>query len=541
MKKNRIAHSLALTLGTLGTAMAQQSAPDAGRILQQVMPAAPVLPQGGKVPQPPAPAAAQQAEPGGAEVGIKGIRFSGNTVFDAETLLGVVGTLKGQSFDLAGLEKLVDRVSAHYREAGYPFVTAYLPEQDLQDGVLRIDVIEGRYGRVQVTGDDPLAVAQAQPYLAPLQAGQLILQQPLERATLLLGDLPGAVIEPVLSPGADHGQGDLTVALQRQQGYNVEAGVDNHGGYYSGMARARMAVNVNSPFMLGDQLTAQALRSNMNLWMGNVNYSAPLDATGLRGNVGYVHTRYALGRDFVGSEGTAKVASVGVSYALQRSLRSNVMLSASLQDKRLFNSFQNGEATESYRSKVLPLTVQFDRLDDGGGTTGALTWSVGSLSKDDAVTRGNFRKLNLDLSRVQHLTSGFSLYGRFSKQLASKNLDSSERMSLGGVAGVRAYAASEGYGDEGWLTQLELRYTQDAVTTYAFYDHGHIRINAKPELMDEASPDVKKAGVGFGLRYQEARWMLDTALAWRTQGGVPTSEAARDPKPRAWVNFTYKF
>ena len=541
MKNHRITLTLVCSLAPVGFALAQATAPDAGRILQQVTPAAPALPQGGKVPALPAPQSAAPVEAGGAEVSLQGIRFSGNTVFDELALQAVVGTLKGQSFDLAGLEKLVDQITAHYRQAGYPFATAYLPEQDLQDRVLRIEVVEGRYGQVQVKGDDAGAVAQAQAYLSALQSGQLIEQAPLERATLLLGDLPGAVVDPVLSPGGDHGQGDLVVALQRQQGYNVEAGVDNHGGYYSGLVRGRVSLAVNSPFMLGDQFTAQVLRTSMDLWMGSVNYSAPLGAAGWRGNVGYMHTRYELGRDFAGSQGTAKVGSVGVSYALLRSLRSNVVFSTTLQDKRLFNSYQYGEASESYRSKVLPVAVQFDRLDDWGGFTGGLTWSVGYLDKDDEVKRGNFRKLNLELSRIQNLSNGLALYGRFSRQTANKNLDSSERMSLGGVAGVRAYAASEGYGDEGWLTQLELRYTQGAATTYVFYDYGHIRVEAKPELVDVPSPDVEKAGVGLGLRYQEAGWMLDTALAWRTQGGVPTSEGTRDPKPRAWVNFTYKF
>lgn len=541
MKNNRLTLSLICTLAPLGASWAQQSAPDAGRILQQVSPAAPTLPQGGKVPALPLPQVSPPGQPGGDEVTLQGIRFTGNTVFDERALLAVIGPLKGQSFDLAGLEKLVNQITAHYRQAGYPFATAYLPEQNLQDNVLRIEIVEGRYGQVQVKSDDAALVTRAQAYLSPLQPGQLIRQAPLERAILLLGDLPGVAINPVLSPGADHGQGDMMVELQRQKAYRLEIGLDNYGGYYSGMTRGRISLAVDSPFMLGDQFTAQALHTNADLWMGNVNYSAPLNAGGWRANAGYTHTRYQLGRDFVGSEGTAKVASVGASYALMRSLRTNIVWSANIQDKRLFNSNQYGAATERYQSQVLPIAILFDRVDDWGGFAGGLTWSIGRLDKDDEAKRGSFQKLNIELSRAQNLGNGFSLFGRYSKQTANKNLDSSERMSLGGVAGVRAYAASEGFGDEGWLTQLEMRYTRGAATTYTFYDYGHIKIDAKPALVDLPSPDVKKAGVGFGLRYQATSWVLDAALAWRTVGGVPTSEGTRDPKPRAWMNFTYKF
>jgi len=541
MRNKHIPQSLACVLLSTGIAWAQQSAPDAGRILQQVTPPAPVLPQGGQVPRLPAPAAAQ-TQPGGPEVSISELRFAGNTVFDAQQLQAVVDDLaSGPALDMAGLERLVDRISAHYRAAGYPFAMAFLPEQNLEGRVLRIEIIEGRYGRIQVKGEDQAATAEAQHYLDGLVPGQVITQAPLERATLLLGDLPGVGVDSVLSPGQADGEGDLTVTLRSKPTYNVEAGADNHGGYYSGLWRGRALVNVNSPFMLGDQFTAQVMHTDMNLWMGSMNYSAPLGAAGWRGNVGYMHTRYALGRDFVGSEGTAKVASVGISYPLLRSLRSNLMVSTALQDKQLYNYHGPAGTGERYSSKVAPVSMQFDHVDDWGSTMGALTWSVGSLNKDDTLTRGNFRKINLDLSRNQSLSNGFSLNGRFNTQQANKNLDSSERMSLGGMSGVRAYAASEGFGDEGWIAQLELRYTQGAASTYAFYDYGHIRINAKPELVDLPTPDVKKAGVGLGVRYQEKNWLLDSALAWRTQGGVPTTEGSRDPKPRVWVNSTYKF
>jgi len=542
MKNTLFPQGMACVLLSTGVAFAQQTPPDAGQILQQVTPPASALPQGGQAPRVPAPAPTQ-TEPGGPEVSITELRFSGNTVFDSAQLQAVVAAeVGGDPLDMAGLEKLADRISAYYRAAGYPFATAFLPEQRLDDGLLTIEIIEGRYGRVQVQGEHEVRVRQAQRYLDQLVPGQVIAGPPLERATLLLNDLPGVQADAVLSPGQADGEGDLTVSLLPDaRTYSLEAGVDNHGGYYSGLWRTRAILSVNSPFMLGDQFTAQGLHTDSNLWMGSLNYSVPLGAKGWRGTVGYAKTRYVLGRDFAGSEGTAKVSSVGARYALLRSLRSNVMVSATLQEKKLYNYHDPSGMIEQYSSRGLPVVLQFDHIDSWGSTVGGLTWTEGSLDKDDAVTRGHFRKVELDLIRYQDLTSSFSLFGRFRKQTANKNLDSSERMSLGGATGVRAYAASEGFGDEGWLAQLELRYAHGDAMLYAFYDHAHIRVNAQPDLVELPSPNVKKAGAGFGMRYQAPKWVLDTSLAWRTQGGVPTSEGSRDPKPRAWVNWTYRF
>ncbi|KEY57731.1 heme/hemopexin transporter protein HuxB [Serratia sp. DD3] len=75
-----------------------------------------------------------------------------------------------------------------------------------------------------------------------------------------------------------------------------------------------------------------------------------------------------------------------------------------------------------------------------------------------ARTAGNFSKFNLTALRLQMLSENWSFYSQFSGQLASKNLDSSEQFSLGGVNGVRAYASGEASGDQGWMTNLELRY-----------------------------------------------------------------------------------
>ena len=194
-----------------------------------------------------------------------------------------------------------------------------------------------------------------------------------------------------------------------------------------------------------------------------------------------------------------------------------------------------------------------DSLGGGGVTYGTLKWTSGSLYLDDSLlasdvnanTRGHFDKINLDVARIQALSLGgntnFILFGSLSAQEASKNLDSSERFGQGGATGVRAYPSGEGFGDSGWLAQLELRYSAGAYAPYVFYDASEIKINAKPWVTGVNKR--KLAGAGVGLRYTQGGWSAEAALALRMEGGLPQADTSdkRENGPQAWVNLSYKF
>ena len=83
-----------------------------------------------------------------------------------------------------------------------------------------------------------------------------------------------------------------------------------------------------------------------------------------------------------------------------------------------------------------------------------------------------------------------SLYGGISGQLASGNLDASEKMVLGGMDGVRAYPQGEGFGDEGLLATVEARRMMPGLSDrvpgqvhlLAFVDGGRISIDKDPWL-----------------------------------------------------------
>jgi hemolysin activation/secretion protein len=544
---------LALAVGLALPAFAQQ-APDAGRTLQELQPPAATPPQPGPalVVQPPAEEALL---PGGQRVTLQAIAISGHTVFSEQELLDVIGDVRDQSFDLAGLKGLARRVTEHYHAAGYPFARALIPVQTFDDGVLSLRVVEGRYGRVSAQGD--LADAASR-FLDRLSPGEVISFPALERATLILADQPGISISPLVRPGQEIGTGDLVVEVSREPMFSGELGLDNHGNRYTGEYRLKATAHADSPFMLGDRIRIDALYTDEGLWLGGIDYSAPLGTSGLRGRIGYNHTYYELGEDFASldAHGTANVASIGLSYPIVRSQGSNLYVSVDWQEKRL-NDQQDLTGDDADRdSRVIPLVLQFDHRDDlwGGGVSfGALGYSLGDLELDSALeaadiatgmdTRGSFSKWNLDVARLQSTPLlPLTLYGRVSAQWAGDNLDSSESFILGGARGVRAYPQGEGVGDEGWLVQLEARYQIGAYGPYVFYDTGRTRVHAKPAQITPAVADNTRSvsGAGLGLRYTRDRFTLDAAVAWRTSGGEPESDS-KDRNPRLWFTGGWRF
>jgi hemolysin activation/secretion protein len=549
MKKLYLSTCLTALVLTGGPAFSAEP-PDAGQTLQDLR----------KAPSLPAPArdidigtpAVAVPPPGGPQVTVHKIRISGNSVFPDSELHGVIVDAEGGRYDLSGLKALASRITAYYHAHDYPFARALIPAQAMEDDTLEIMVVEGRYGAFTVDSPDERAES-ALGFMAPLKHGDIIKGQPLERAALILDDQPGYSVTPIIRPGQETGTGDLALRLRRDQRFGGSIGTDNHGNRYTGRMRGQLNLYADSPFLLGDQVTLNTLYTEENMWFGSAGYNAPLGYSGLRGQLGYAHTYYELGKQFAAldAHGTAQVASAGLSYPFVRSQKTNLSLSVIYQHKWLNDEQEVAGTTDKKSSDSLPVTMNFDRRDSflGGGLTyGALSWTHGILDLDsglsaaDAATarsKGTFDKLNLDIARLQATPlEALTLYARASGQLARDNLDSSEDFGLGGPNGVRAYPVGEAYGDEGWFAQTEIRYSLESVTPYLFYDYGQSKTNHDTWAAGDNTRSI--AGAGLGLRATYKGISADASAGWRTVGGDPQSDD-KDTSPLLWAGIHYDF
>lgn len=479
------------------------------------------------------------------------VNLTGNTIYDDAKLLSLLGNIYGKTYNLQKLNEFADEISDFYRKNGYPFVKAYIPSQPENDGVLNITVIEGRFGTINASGSEK-DISRAQGYLETLKGGKVINDEDFERAILLLSDLPGITVSPVLIPGSEIGTGDLDVAVSRGKKYGGEAGIDTYGNRYTGRARGVVDAYINSPFSFGDQLKVSAIYTEENLFYGSFNYSLPVGARGLRANVGYSHTYYELGKEFdsLKANGNADIANIGLSYPILRSVSSNVTLSGNYVYKKLEDDTDSLNLSYEKSSNSLPINLSFSLVDKILGnavTFGGITWTYGDLNLDSSLSaidrttaksEGTFNKLNIDLGRLHNFTNNISVLARASAQVASKNLDTSEKFGLGGIYGVRAYPSGEGFGDDGALGRLELRYSWNQFMPYTFYDIGTVKYNHDNYQTTKNRRSI--SGAGLGVRYDSFRWSSDLTLAWRLSGGDPVSDS-NDDTPMIWASAKYKF
>jgi hemolysin activation/secretion protein len=540
-RKLALAGWLLLGLAWAGLSRAQL-APDAGSTLETLRPRPQALPQGPALESPGREVLKAQ---GGPRVQIRDILLQGNRSLPSESILTAIDAASAlaQPLDIDGLRLLADRVAQHYRRLGFPFATAFVPVQDLRDGRLRIELLEGRYGRVVAKSSDPELTALAQRFLQPLVPGQVIESASLERATLLLSDLPGVNAVPVVRPGAQTGEGDLDVLVEPRSNPTGSLSLDNHGSRYTGPYRLQFNGSISQAFMAGDQLSLTGIAPLQGLWVGSLNYGIPLGTDGARLQVGAGRLHYQLRKDFAGLSGQADVRSLTLSQALVRSRALNLSSSVAYQHKELRDI--KGDNTSQHLFKKVesyPMSLTFDRRDallGGGLTYGALSAIAGRMNAGSGSDR--FTKWMLDVARIQQLGKGWSVYGRWFEQGTHDNLDASEKALLGGASGVRAYPTGEAAGDKARLFQLELRMSAGPWTPYLFYDHGRVQVDARPESVNLPSPDKIRAGAGMGVRYQTGPLSWNAALAERTAGGVPQADTTTAGHPRVWLEIRFAF
>ncbi len=493
------------------------------------------------------------------EILVSSLHVTGQTLFAETELIAVTGFQPGSKLSLTELRRLASRITEFYNSRGYFVAQAYLPAQDIKDGLVTIAVIEGRYGRITLRNQSNLSDAVANNLLEGLNPGDPVANDPLESRLLLLSDIPGVEVSSTLSPGSSVGTSDLGVQITPGQRVTGSVEADNEGNRYTGSNRLGATVNLNNPTGHGDVASLRGLTSGDGMNYLRASYQTQLGRA--TAGVAYAAMNYRLGQEFepLQANGTVRTASLYGIYPLIRSRNNNLYARLDYDDKTYQDKVDSTFSVTDKGARVLTASINGDHRDamgGGGFSAYSLAWSAGSLdiqtpaalAQDglSAQSNGHFNKLGFSAMRLQNLAGPVSLSAAIKGQFASKNLDASEKMELGGAYAVRAYPEGEAYADQGYVINLEVRYAlpkfseslPGQMQLVGFIDTGSVTLNKNPW---HSGPNERTlSAIGVGLTWADNKnFLVRTYYAHKL--GNESATSAPDASGRFWIQLVKYF
>lgn len=541
----------------LHASIGAQSLPDAGIIRQQIE-------QQRELPLPHAvrpthPTPPPEIKPKtGMTVTVKHFRFAGNTLLGSEQLAAAVVDFLNRPLNFSELQRAADAVAVAYREAGW-IVRVYLPEQDIKEGTVTLQVVEARFGGLRFEGEPSqrLMASEIEAYFTAQQAqGQPLNAKALDRALLLADDLPGVSVAGTLAPGQADGETALVLQTTDEPFIYGDIGVDNTGARSTGSDRLMANLNINSAGGRGELISLNVLHTQGSDY-SRIAMTVPDGYNGLRLGVNASSMSYQVidgpgynsAAQIKGSSGSKGIES---SYPLLRDRLQNLYFTTGLENKTFYT--RDTQVRSDYESDSLRLGLSGNQFDDwggGGANSGSLQMVWGNLTSMQAHTQKDtidrqYHKLSYSLSRQQNLSPAHSLYVSLTGQHATQVLDSSEKFYIGGANSVRAYPVSELGGERGQVLSGEWRWRLDnSIVLTAFADVG--RVVSLPATSSDNTTALLLRGTGLSVGWQ-APMGISTKLTWSHRSGSnpkPTSTGTDGDgtlhKNRIWYTASVGF
>lgn len=447
----------------------------------------------------------------------------------------------GKETTLAGLNDLQDQITAYCRSHGYPAAAAYLPAQESKDGNVIIKVIPGRYGDVKLDNKSRFKDAAAKGFLAGLKKGEIIRTKDLETALYTISDFSGARAVGTLSAGKSFGTSDVTVHIEDGKPSSSIVYAENYGGESTGRYRYGAQHSIYNVDGMGSKVNVGALISNKSLHNYYVNYEALVGHGGTSLGIGYSRMDYEVSGPMksLGAHGTADTISVYGSRPIYHTTDEKLAITYGYDYRRLKDDIDRfgaqGEGKKHshdvhagvegfWRDRKNGFLLNYNFVLTAGNVT-ADSWFAKKLA--ESGTDGGFTKAEAKVTAVQSLGKQADVMVKLSGQAASKHLDSSEQMYIGGANAVRAYPQGAGTGDKGMLGTVEFRYYTDVpgLVASTYFDAGRSSI-------DNSTTTLK--GWGVGLAYNAPDWFARVDYARRIGLGRALYDSISKDRGRFW-------
>ena len=522
----------------------------------------------------------KKSKPGGdlkSSIFVNDIRFLGKVEkFAISKLKSLLKDYINKKLNFSQINEAVELIQEFYLVNDFFLAKVTLPEQEVVDGIIFININEG-----QLDKKDPYVIKAENlrlykdiltEYLEnALSTG--VTKNGLERALLNINDLPGISAVSSIEPGVEEGSSKIILNVVEDDLVTGSITLDNHGNRYTAKQRNTIKIDFNNPSKIGDKLSiTKTFNAGEKFDFTQFDYEVPVGQSGFKAFASASRIEFEIGKELRTnpvSMGNADTTEVGIKYPIQRTNNQSVFLKTSIEKKEIYNE-TTGVITNNKTVENAKIGLDFEgkNIFQNSSLTGiSVSGIFGNLDlskvnsdylndqrSSGPNTHGDFNKVVLDFYHIHKFTDkiNFKYYG--SLQHASKNLDSSEKFSLGGVSGVRAYPSGEASGDNGHKLSFEVQYDlskpdmdYDLIGTL-FYDYGKIRQYKDSSNITLTTPNeysLSGWGVSFDLIANER---VKLNLGWAQAIGDNDGQSAsgnnsdgRGGSSRAWFQVIFRF
>lgn len=446
------------------------------------------------------------------------IRVEGVTVFKPEEIRDLLAPYVGKEQTLGQLNALATALGEMYHKKGYYTAEAYLPPQDIVNGVLTIRVQEGYIGNVVVEGAHFYKARLVKNSLSQ-KPGTLLDFKKLERDLNRINRVSnGYKVKAFLAAGNAPGKTDVHIRMAERQPFQISGATDNQGRPFIGLYRGGVDLRSDSLTGNADRVYA-SWRANSNMQLAMGTYTIPLNRFGteLSANMAFSHVNVMLPvKDPPNIVGKSFTTSLTLSQPLDRDR--NLIADTSLLWGRTRSLF-DGDQTSFTDVRALQSGLSFNRYDRWGRTFNRLqsTVALGGIGGT-----AQFWKMENYFNRLFYLPHNNLLILRANMQMTPNALPSSQQFQIGGANTVRGFTEGLLLGDRGLNLGIENRFPipglkklspwlGSRIQMAVFYDYGRAWLDrSNPAYVKGASNLPQRTllqGVGFGFRAQLTRFM----------------------------------
>ena len=491
----------------------------------------------------------------------------------------------GGTLTIGQMQAVADEISNYHREKGLVYATCIVPVQDVQGGVVKLELLIGRLGEVKVESNRRYTSNRIAGEFKNL-IGQPIEQNSLESALIRLNDYPGLSVTGVVQPGKAIGDGALVARVQKERMFDGQVGVDSFGRKETGRLRMHGLANWNNPLGIGDRLSVfyQPTFIPQNQHFISGEYEVPLWGPKYTAKAYYRFNDFDIDQKGAGFEAAGRTTDGGIELA-QHWLRGRVYNLSSFLGlaRRDADTFINDATTAEDHITVANLRLAFDMADRRFYGYNSLVLEYrrgipdwfGAMGDNRRVTSfpgpsriggsgnkatGSFDSVIFTADRLQQLDhfpnserlnqllNGHTLLFHGEVQWSDDLLVPFEQFAIGGISSVRGYQSSEVLFDRGVYLKVEYglpwpfggdnpvmfdRSLREMLRLNGFYDVAWGELN-DPALADVVSDTLHSVGTSLEFRPSQA-------ISMRLTLAAPVHDDDSKPDGRVWFDANYAF